>query len=744
MKNLRRLWFFIILIITLITIVGCSSERFTVAVDYDNNQGEVSGLGEYEAGESATIIASTKEGYRFVGWYDGGILVDNNKEMTLIVKSDVLLEAKFSSNEYEISAQLDNVTGGNLEGLGIYSYGEKATIVAVPKDNYYFYSWEGIPEYVSVSGNTLEFIVESDLQIEARFKKDLSNKINFLSDNISGPLFPITEVDKRGLINLSGEVVALFDSETSLINVNTPYFRDGFEGSYPYIAKENIPLVFSIHGRIAFFNNKGDFLFDGDYHKLRIEKMDVDYNYNDYGLIAYKNNKYGFINYEGEAIIDFLYDDFRPISRNNEAEVIFKENSKYGVVNSKNGETILETEFDDIKLISQENGIYLSSKDRSKYLFNKEGNLIIDLDMEFNDIKLISQENGVYLASKGRSKYLLDRSGNLIKDLGEISIQSTCDSGIAVFSVFKEAMRFGLLDYTSGIKIVEPEYRAIRLGNDGYFFKKSDNKWEVMSKEGHLLTELKFDDIKPFRDGYAVFKKGNKKGLLDKQGEIAIKGSFKEINYHEGYFTYVKDSKIGIIVNGEIITEPVFDGYDIAFHYDTDGSLRAHNYVMFSKNDKWAFYDIAKSEFITDFLYRNESQVYSFDGIPQAWTVKYNQDTYKLINLLNGEVLTNKRYVFLVNKRIITKKNDKYGFLDENGSLVIEPKYDKVTQFANGVAGVKKNNKVAYIDVDGNYVIDPFEYDGRLSLTHFEDMDVFSGVGNLYFWKDGTVIYEAR
>lgn len=54
-------------------------------------------------------------------------------------------------------------------------------------------------------------------------------------------------------------------------------------------------------------------------------------------------------------------------------------------------------------------------------------------------------------------------------------------------------------------------------------------------------------------------------------------------------------------------------------------------------------------------------------------------------------------------------KNDKYGFIDTKGKVVIEPKYDWASNFSNGFAIVSAEGLYGAIDKEGKTVI-PFEY----------------------------------
>ncbi|EAJ6136156.1 WG repeat-containing protein [Campylobacter lari] len=52
-------------------------------------------------------------------------------------------------------------------------------------------------------------------------------------------------------------------------------------------------------------------------------------------------------------------------------------------------------------------------------------------------------------------------------------------------------------------------------------------------------------------------------------------------------------------------------------------------------------------------------------------------------------------------------KNEKWGLLDSYGKIAIEPKFNDVTNFSEGLAGVKLNDKWGFIDKNDKVVIKP-------------------------------------
>lgn len=67
------------------------------------------------------------------------------------------------------------------------------------------------------------------------------------------------------------------------------------------------------------------------------------------------------------------------------------------------------------------------------------------------------------------------------------------------------------------------------------------------------------------------------------------------------------------------------------------------------------------------------------------------------------------------------KKDSLWGYCNKEKQIIIEPKYDEVALFENGIAIVRKNDKSIIIDINGNEII-PAKYE-RLRI---EDKDIIS------------------
>ena len=105
------------------------------------------------------------------------------------------------------------------------------------------------------------------------------------------------------------------------------------------------------------------------------------------------------------------------------------------------------------------------------------------------------------------------------------------------------------------------------------------------------------------------------------------------------------------------------------------------------------------------------------------------KDSYFLSQ--DGKKVDNKS-VYLDNKLYASKSGDKWGFVDLKNNVIVAPIYDEVTELNEfGFAGVKKNGKWGVINENGEVVLEP---------TYVSDIisPVFIG----RFYKDGNLLTD--
>src|SRR5215510_14776398 len=77
--------------------------------------------------------------------------------------------------------------------------------------------------------------------------------------------------------------------------------------------------------------------------------------------------------------------------------------------------------------------------------------------------------------------------------------------------------------------------------------------------------------------------------------------------------------------------------------------------------------------------------------------------TALLLTMLNSESKAQDKHDRLYRIRV----NDKYGFIDRQGRVVVPPTLADAAEFSEGLALVTKKDRVGFIDPQGNMVIEP-------------------------------------
>lgn len=201
---------------------------------------------------------------------------------------------------------------------------------------------------------------------------------------------------------------------------------------------------------------------------------------------------------------------------------------------------------------------------------------------------------------------------------------------------------------------------------------KKNGKWGYIDKKGNIVIDCIYDDAKDFSEGLAVVKKDGKCGYINNKGEVVIDFKYDladsfSFGYGVGYIGRSKNIVIDKSGN-EIINK----SYSMMF-----GPISENLFIVVAD-------DVLKGYAIVD---KDENVI--IDGIAQAGT---KVDGYIPV------------------KQVAEHGNfwddGKWGFIDENGKLVIDYQYDFAGSFVDGLAGVVKDGNIGYINKNNEFVIE--------------------------------------
>lgn len=265
--------------------------------------------------------------------------------------------------------------------------------------------------------------------------------------------------------------------------------------------------------------------------------------------------------------------------------------------------------------------------------------------------------------------------------------------------------------------------------------------WGYINSKGEFIIKPKFDYAMDFEEnGLAVVGVNNLQGIIDEEGNYVVQPEYGSISgFSEGRASIIDKEGFKVInEKGKILTSKA---------YDFIGTYKEGR-AMYGKTNEagryvYGYLDLEGKEVIP----ANYDSAGDFNDGKAVVKVKENQ--YALIDLV-GKVLNTYNYYFVgslgdgllpFSKGI----NDKYGYMDEKGTVVIEPKFQWGGNFSEGRAIINMSdnflNRYGVIDKKGNYIIDPkynninFLGEGRIALGKAIDEEK-PYIGSIYAIAD--------
>ncbi len=206
------------------TCIGQAGEEYTVSADvtlkahyekkeavictvtFDADGGKMEG-GNIAAkvGDTITLPACTKDGYEFIGWYDGNTCAGKAGE-DYTVSADVTLKAHYEKKEDEtiICTVTFDADGGDIARKSIEA--EKGSTIILPacsKTGYEFLGWFlASDDNICIGQAGEEFTVQGDISLKAHFEKKEAEKVMITFDADGGKAVKPIKTSKGDTIRL--------------------------------------------------------------------------------------------------------------------------------------------------------------------------------------------------------------------------------------------------------------------------------------------------------------------------------------------------------------------------------------------------------------------------------------------------------------------------------------------------------------------------------------------------------------
>ena len=205
--------------------------------------------------------------------------------------------------------------------------------------------------------------------------------------------------------------------------------------------------------------------------------------------------------------------------------------------------------------------------------------------------------------------------------------------------------------------IREIRYEQIRPYNDGLSAFMQNGKWGFINEDGKVTIEPMYDDCKDFSNGVAAVKVENKWGYINASGQMIIKPRFEDCTSFHNNLATAKEfgSQWGVI----------------------------------SKTGK------SVAGFIFDSIGKFENGFAYAESMGTPYYIRTNGQAQKLSKEFSYGHFTEGM------APLMHKKKHKWGFINTKGKIVIDPIYDTVSNFSNGIAFVKRKGEKFYINQKG-------------------------------------------
>ena len=410
----------------------------------------------------------------------------------------------------------------------------------------------------------------------------------------------------------------------------------------------------------------------------------------DYGEIQTKNGKYGVAKRDGTILVPYEYDS---LFYNERARIhIAKKKGKTGGID-RNNDIIIQFKYENIQSFETYVHGFLKTKRKNKYgVVNYGGKEIIK-----NKFDSINWNEGDFFVVKTDGKIgVIDETGNyILNPVSGDEIQSKVRlNGIDKYFVFKSNNKYGLVDY-KGKVVIQPKYLTLSFwSREKIFYAKNKlHKIGLIDMEGNALVAVDYDVLRFDDRDLIVIKKSGKYGAIDiKNNEILPLEyddlySFSNDSYSRLIAT--KNNKKALLdKKGSLLTEMKYD----RIHPIGDGIVSTF------LNGKYGLMD-ENGNIILNNKYDNVKPTYG-DRI-----IAIQNSVSKLFNI-QGNLLTSQNYegIEFINSLLYfaVKKEGKYGLINFNGELIIQPAYDEILNkkysYEKGIYG-KKNGRKEKINI---------------------------------------------
>lgn len=308
------------------------------------------------------------------------------------------------------------------------------------------------------------------------------------------------------------------------------------------------------------------------------------------------------------------------------------------------------------------------------------------------------------------------------------------------YMLYMENNKYGVISKNGDI-LVEAKYDEIQIPNPSkplfickYDYNNEKNQYKIKvlndKSEQILYQYVTVEAIElnsgssqiPYEKSVLKYAENNKYGLINFNGDVITKPQYDEISsfdYNEGLLLVKKNGRYGVInINGVNFVKEEYDVIESDGYYQDDNvQYRKSGFIVgMNKENKMKYgYINRNAEKILDVKFDQIDRIDNPDNGDDAYLVTFENDKAGFYK--NKECVLPNEFEDIAydknNRCLIIQKDSKQGICDLEGNIQIELKYDNIYISGKYINAQNGNS----IDIFDYYTKSKIEYDGIVGVN---------------------------
>jgi WG containing repeat len=379
--------------------------------------------------------------------------------------------------------------------------------------------------------------------------------------------------------------------------------------------------------------------------------------------------KWGFIDEQGQQVIPFQYDYVSDFHQN--SATVYK-NNKWGLIDDNN-HLLLATKFETMNFLpNSDQNLYQITRTAQKMgAIDTLGKLIVPITYE-----QVRAKNGFLAVQKQHLWGFINEKGQKICEEQFNNVRDFHENRAAVF----ERSRWGFIDQNGQLVIKANFANVGDFSQNLAWVRLKNNQMGYIDNTGQIIFQSNFTALTNFVDSVATARDKNMFwGIINQRGEWVCKPNkkFEKIILQPNCSVaraQIGDKYVVIDLHGKILSKP----YAVIKEFSENKAVVRRNFSsdnFIKKNDDWGFLD-TNGNLIGELKYTKLADFHNNRAL-----FFQNGKGWGYINPVGKEIIPAQFFDaenFNTGRAVVFIKHNQSGLIDTNGTIVMQPKHNKI------------------------------------------------------------------